>query len=78
MTTTMSELEILEAIPTMDDNVSHWICAECYPGFTPGKIVRALCGALSEDCPEGFTDPDSKTCKPCNEAVDYECPVCGL
>lgn len=78
MTTVRPEYDI-ESIPVLnldDDGFDHWICPVCYPGFVPGKIVKALCGKLGEDCPPGQEPlPGSEECERCSES-DF-CPICG-
>lgn len=74
-TMTTDTVHDLAQIPVMDDDVEHWICAQCHPGYTPGKIVVAVCGELSEDCPPGTVSDGTNECARCTE-INF-CPACG-
>lgn len=80
MTTRMTDLEIIEQIPFMDeqDDEEHVACWRCYPydEYPPGTIIVAVCGDQSEETSvEDAPGMWAITCERCK--VIKFCPECG-
>lgn len=73
--TNMLDLELVEETP-VDEEDDHNICVDCFPGYQPGSLVTAVCGASTPDVPPSLDFiPEEATCTFCAR-MKY-CPICG-